>query len=201
LIATLEFLEGYADFSNSVVLTSIILPPGATINPNSGTQYNIDFKPANSKNLELEAGWSLISVPVIPDNASVSSLFPDAIAVYGFKKDVGYIRIKGDENIEVEKGYWIFLNQEKNYMLFGQPFDDYNLSITEAGWSIIGGCSSDAKASSRNCNIKVIYKFEKGQGYNRVLESENLSPGKGYWILITNITDQAKITVETIASN
>jgi hypothetical protein len=137
-------------------------------------------------------------VPVIPQNPSVSSLFPDAVVVYGFQKDIGYLNIKGNENIEAGKGYWIFLNQGKNYTLFGQPFYDYNLSINEAGWFIIGGCTSDSKASSSNCNIGVTYKFEKELGYKRVLESENLLPGKGYWILINNVMDQAKLMVETI---
>lgn len=198
LIVTLEFLEGYADFSKSAILTSIILPPGASITSTSGTQYTVDFKPTNSKDLELEGGWSLISIPLIPENASLSSLFPDALVVYGFQDDIGYIRIKGNENIDVGRGYWIFLNQGKTYTLFGQPFSDFNLPINEAGWFIIGGCTSDSKVSSTNCNIGVIYKFEKELGYKRVLQSEKLQPGKGYWILVNNVMDQAKLIVETI---
>ncbi|MGA1865406.1 MAG: hypothetical protein ACMUHX_10115, partial [bacterium] len=110
------------------------------------------------------AGWSMISLPVISENAFVLSLFPDAKVVYGYEKGKGYIRIKEEENMEVGKGYWILLNKEKTYTLIGQPIDNYPFSINEEGWYMIGGCSSSAEALSDNCDIKVIYSYEQGYG-------------------------------------
>jgi hypothetical protein len=36
--------------------------------------------------MNFSKGWSMVSLPVIPDDASVSSIFPDAVVVYGFEK-------------------------------------------------------------------------------------------------------------------
>ena len=91
----------------------------------------------------------------------------------------------------------IFKSGKKLHVIW-PAFYDLNLPINKAGWFIIGGCTSDSKASSSNCSIGVTYKYEKEYGYKRVLESENLQPGKGYWILVKNVMDQAKLKVETI---
>jgi hypothetical protein len=61
---------------------------------------------------------------------------------------------------------------------------------------MIGGCISDAEALSDNCSISVIYGYVQGFGYKRIQEGENLKPGKGYWIMFENVTDQAKLTVQ-----
>ena len=61
---------------------------------------------------------------------------------------------------------------------------------------MIGGCScSSAQPSVDSGNITVIYRYDPGKGYQRVLESESLEPGKGYWILFSGIPDQAELRV------
>lgn len=70
----------------------------------------------------------------------------------------------------------------------------YTLPLYEDGWAMIGGCTYPAQAFSDNSSIIVIYGYVKGMGYNRVLQSE-IEPGKGYWILFKNVTDQAEFRV------
>ncbi|MGA1865635.1 MAG: hypothetical protein ACMUHX_11305, partial [bacterium] len=142
------------------------------------------------------AGWSMICLPAISENAYVLSLFPDAKVIYGYEKGKGYVRVKDGENMEVRKGYWILLNEAKTYTLTGRPINNYTLSINEDGWHMIGGCTLSAKALSDNCTIKVIYGYEQGSGYTRVPDSEYLQPGKGYWILFEGVTDQASLNVQ-----
>ena len=62
---------------------------------------------------------------------------------------------------------------------------------------MIGGCTNPASVSSESCNIGVIYGYVKGTGYQRILETEKLEPGKGYWILFNNTTDQAELIIGT----
>lgn len=148
------------------------------------------------RDMDLPAGWSMISIPLMPENTSVSSLFPDAVVVYGYKKGKGYERMTEDRNLEAGRGYWILFNDAQSLTLTGQPILNYTHQIEEDGWAMIGGCTSDAKASSDNCSIGIIYKYVQGTGYQHITESEMLEPGKGYWILLNNVNDQAELSVE-----
>ena len=51
---------------------------------------------------------------------------------------------------------------------------------------MVGACTSLAKISTRNAEINVMYKYSPGMGYKRVLKSDNMEPGCGYWIHIIN---------------
>ena len=146
--------------------------------------------------MSFSTGWSMVSLPVTPLNPVLSSLFPDAIDVYSFKVGIGYEKVQDEETLEVKKGYWIFFNNDPNYQLSGDPVQGYTLSITEDGWVMIGGCTSDAEVSSNGCSIGVIYDYVPGVGYQQVLETENLMPKKGYWILLNDITGQAELSVK-----
>lgn len=151
-----------------------------------------------SINLDLPAGWSMISLPIIPDDASVSLLFPAAEVVYGYEKGSGYVRMRTEDILEVGRGYWILMDQNQNYSLIGQPILLYNKTVFEDGWAMIGGCSYPASVSSENCDIVVTYGYIHGTGYQRVPELENLQPGKGYWVLLKNRADQAQIKVMSL---
>lgn len=145
--------------------------------------------------LNLPEGWSMISLPVLPKNTFVSNLFPDAIVVYGYEKENGYVRVTGNENLVIGKGYWIFCDEEKIYRLTGQPIQMYSDTVYDNGWNIIGGCTSSSKASSEGCSINVIYTYSRDYGYKRLPASENMEPGKGFWIRFIDVTDQARFSV------
>ena len=148
--------------------------------------------------ISLAEGWSMISLPVVPNNSTVSDLFPDAVVIYGYERGSGYVRIKMEEILEVGRGYWLLLDQNQTYNLDGKIIPAYTHKVTENGWEMIGGCSSAAKASVDTCNIGVIYGYIQEGGYRRVLESEHLEPGKGYWILLNNIMSYSNLKVENI---
>jgi hypothetical protein len=68
------------------------------------TNHSINFY------MELDTSWNMISLPVRSHNLKLSELFPDAVVVYGFEKETGYIRVADAEDLEVGKGYWILLS-------------------------------------------------------------------------------------------
>ncbi|MGA1839045.1 MAG: C25 family cysteine peptidase [bacterium] len=154
--------------------------------------------PSITFNMDLPKGWSMISLPLTPSTPNSSDLFPGALVIYGYKKGTGYERIPAGKNLETGKGYWILLMEAKRYTLVGQPVYHYSLPIIEDGWDMIGGCTTLAQVSTHKCNIGVIYKHEEGAGYQRVLKSEGLIPGKGYWILLNNVTDDAQLMVNAL---
>jgi hypothetical protein len=116
--------------------------------------------------------------------------------VYGFEKGKGYIRKTAGEDLEIGSGYWILFDNPQSYTLTDQPIISYVLPFRENGWTMIGGCSSPAQASVNKCTIGVIYEYSPKTGYQRVLGSDDLIPGKGYWILFNNIMKQCELTVE-----
>jgi hypothetical protein len=147
----------------------------------------------------LPKGWSMISLPVVPNNKTVSSLFPEAVVVYGYEKNAGFVWVKGDEELKVGKGYWILLNEAKNYTITGQSIQIYPYKISEDGWNMIGGCTYRAKAYIDKGDIVVIYGFDPKFGYQRLLESDSLEPGKAYWILceVDDVIGHSNFTVST----
>ncbi|MGA1841912.1 MAG: PQQ-binding-like beta-propeller repeat protein [bacterium] len=146
-------------------------------------------------NISIPAGWSMFSLPLKPGNASLSSLFPDAVVMYSYEKEKGYVRIRRGEDMEAGTGYWILLNGEKTLTITGEVVNQYNLTIQE-GWHMIGGCTFPAQPSVDDCKIKVIYGYNQGHGYQTILESEELKPGKGYWILLEDVEDRCELTIE-----
>jgi hypothetical protein len=165
----------------------------------SGYISGLDSIKVAERDLSIEmtvpSGWSMISLPVIPCNTSVSSVFPNAKVVYSYEKDFGYDLIKGDENIKIGKGYWILLDQNQHYTFTGERVFGYNKKVYEDGWEMIGGCISGAQPTADNCDIVVIYRYVQGIGYQRVLDSEKLEACGGFWILFSNVTDQAQLNV------
>ncbi|MGA1842501.1 MAG: putative metal-binding motif-containing protein [bacterium] len=147
--------------------------------------------------METPSGWSMISLPVDPEDKTLSALFPDASVVYGYEKGTGYKRVGNNDTLEVGLAYWILLNEgPKTYTLRGQPINCYTLDVNADGWLMIGGCTEEANVSVDNGNIGVIYRHKTGSGYLRVTGSETLKPGQGYWILIRDTGETGRIRVE-----
>ena len=141
----------------------------------------------------LSAGWSMISLPVRPEDATVTTLFPGAVVVYKYQKGEGYVRVKGGENLEVGMGYWILLNNPQSYVVRGTPITAYAMPVAD-GWYMIGGCTLPAQAMVISGKVDVVYGYEQGVGYTRLLGSEALERGKGYWILFSNTSEGGAFT-------
>lgn len=148
-------------------------------------------------NMNLPAGSSMISLPVIPFFPKLSNIFPSAVVVYEYQKGE-YNLVTSEEELEVARGYLILLNEETSFTLTGDPIYSYILPLSENGWYLIGGCTSPARASIYNGNIVAIYRYVPGIGYQQVLDTEFLQPGRGYWILVNNILDQAFLEVSIL---
>jgi hypothetical protein len=144
----------------------------------------------------LPAGWSMISLPVRPEVPTVANIFPQAVVVYKYQRGAGYVRVTGGENLEVGMGYWILLDNPQPYVMEGTEISEYTIPV-ENGWYMIGGCSSPAQKMVTSGSIDVIYGYTQGVGYQRLLESQPLERGKGYWILFSNTSEGVAFTGST----
>jgi hypothetical protein len=141
-------------------------------------------------------GWSMISLPVDPPDKSLDKLFPEAVVVYGYEKETGYIRVKPDEDLEVGRGYWILFDEPQSSVIKGTEVTEYTIPVAD-GWYMIGGCSMPAQGMVTNGSIDVIYGYMQGVGYTRLLGSKSLEGGRGYWILFSNTSEGAEFTAST----
>jgi hypothetical protein len=146
-----------------------------------------------SVEMQLPTGWSMISLPLITSSKALSDIFPEAVVAYGYEKSVGYKRL---EELEPGNGYWLLVDKDQSYTLTGQPFEMYSYTVDEDGWQMIGGCTYEAQPFTYNCDIGVIYGYEQGKGYQRILETESLMPGSGYWALFKGLIDLCELKVE-----
>ncbi|MGA1840282.1 MAG: MopE-related protein [bacterium] len=148
--------------------------------------------------MNFQAGWSMVSLPVEPPDPTLSELFRDAEVMYSFERASGYVRVLKGEKLQAGKGYWILFNKSQSYEFCGKPIHSYSIPVYGDGWEMIGGCTSKARPVTDSYDIEVIYGYMRGSGYERVLDSEYIEPGRGYWILLEGIVDQCLLTVKEI---
>ncbi|MGA1865128.1 MAG: right-handed parallel beta-helix repeat-containing protein, partial [bacterium] len=144
-------------------------------------------------NLKLDPGWSMISLPVIPNDSTIGILFPQAEAVYRYRDE--YVFMSADEELQKGEGYWIFVPEACDCNISGTPFYMYSIENVQPGWSMIGSCTSLSNVSAANGTINAVFGFDKGYSYiGKGNNTGPLSPGEGYWI---NLSGKSDITVRS----
>ncbi|GJQ62746.1 MAG: hypothetical protein SCALA702_17990 [Melioribacteraceae bacterium] len=141
---------------------------------------------------DLIQGWNTVSVPVLLDDMSTASVFPNAVSEV-FKFDNGYTATTQLVNGE---GYWVKLGASEMLSLEGLvPAGNIPLL---AGWNIIGPFNEEISVSSivtqpSGIITSQIFVFEGG--YTAV---DMMEQGFGYWVK----TSQAgEIIVNAVAKN
>ena len=95
-------------------------------------------------NINVNAGWNLVSIPYKSEYMNVNSLFPDASSsAFGF--DNGYVNTAEFEN---GKGYWLKFDNPETVQICGTMVSQ-NISV-KAGWNIIGPFSQQIQTSQIN---------------------------------------------------
>jgi len=129
--------------------------------------------------LTLSANWNLISLPIIPENPSLTDLFEDAEVAYKF--DGTYQLVT---TLEPGIGYWVKLTSGGVYSITGRNFPQCNVTLTP-GWHLVGSINATATPiTDPDGEIIVMYGFE--ETYSEVTE---FVPGKGYWVKVNNGCD------------
>ncbi|KAF5435825.1 hypothetical protein C5S35_10055 [Candidatus Methanophagaceae archaeon] len=165
-----------------------------TINETTGDSFD----------LELGAGWNLISIPLVIDNTSINAVFPDAnngdelyaydggewqIATYN--SEAGWY---GDfETVEPDKGYWYSATTAGTVTIEGTKAGTRTVSIAE-GWNLIGYTRlNPADLNDLLVNVTnddELYAYGGGEWQITTYNSEaqgwygdmsTMEPGKGYW--------------------
>ena len=88
--------------------------------------------------IELELGWNMISLPIIPYDSTLSTLFPSAINAYWWSPEDK--RYYASDIIESNKGYFILSLADTSVTVRGLPRMEFECAVP-AGWSMLPALS------------------------------------------------------------
>lgn len=122
--------------------------------------------------LNLTAGWNLVSLPVTPSSLVLADLIPTA--EIAFEYNAGYQEVT---ELETCKGYWIRVPEAVTVELLGAPVTDCSQAQT-TGWQLVGAPNCDVTPTTTPLGgIDALFGFNGAY----VAETQT-SAGGGYWV-------------------
>ncbi len=123
------------------------------------------------------AGWNLVSVPLMVEDFRKSELFPTAVS-YAYSFDNGYVT---KDTLKNGEGYWLKFNSPQEHTLSGVDLQNLTINL-KPGWNLIGTINGNVSVNSIETNPPGIiqgniYGFDGG--YTPV---NTLQKGKAYWL-------------------
>lgn len=141
------------------------------------TSLKIEYSTLSCKDVAVNSGWNIISVPLIAVDMNVSSLFPGA-ASSAFEYNLGYTTATV---LTSGKGYWLKFNNANTFNICGSVISPKTISVN-SGWNIIGPFENDIQTISITTSPGGIIA-SPFYGYNNgYTTASTLQSGKGYWV-------------------
>jgi len=173
-----------------------------------------NFTSFSGTTLNLYTGWNLISLPLMPEDTSITSLLSTINGNYSIvweynasdtsdhwkKYDPGVPFGNDLTNMEPGKGYWIMMTSDDTLPISGTVPESTDI-VLKTSWNLVGFNSLDNKPiaealSSINGNYSIVWtydasdttdhwkKYDPGVPFGNDLI--NIEPGRGYWIMMTS---------------
>jgi len=141
-------------------------------------------------------GWNFVSVPVLFDDNSVSSVFPTALGGEAFVLESEFGAFSITTEVEPGKAYYIRSSDgdvfiDTSYVVQGGiPARTLDIPI-KSGWNYIGGtanpCGHSIYSDIETFPEGILYSTPYVYWYNPELDSnvqvDRIMPGKGYFVL------------------
>lgn len=203
---TVSTFAGVATFNNLAIdlvgkgytLTASSANATATLTSANSSAFNVIPTPVTS--LPLDAGWNLISLPLIPGDAAITSVLDNVLAsvisVWHYDaasaRWLSYAPALGGDLATMTEGnaYWVNMSAPANLAVSGSeppPSVPVPLSYpVAAGWNMIGframaGKSAGAYLAGTRYRLP-IYGYARGAYSTVSLSTDSLRPGRGYWV-------------------
>jgi hypothetical protein len=137
--------------------------------------------------IDLKAGWNMVSIPVIPDNNSVQAIFGSIQTLYTMpvKTWVSPLFVTVEE-IEPQKGYWIFTPAATTICVTGKPITNTTLNL-KPGWNMVGTVGVENLSVSGIPN-QVPQCPAVTWVSPSFVETDVIEPGKCAWVFVTQET-------------
>ncbi len=179
---------------------AILVPPSVSSQPEAaGEVTTIALGDDSVATINLNAGWNLIAISVMPNDKNIdsvlSSISEKCDAVY--KYDNGWIynvkmngqKIGDLKTIEPGNGYWVHVTEPTTLSVSGKKVLSMDVSLNK-GWNLIGYSVQNSKPVSDFNNVYTdIFGFDNGRwtyssyvykGWSGDLTA--LGKNKAYWI-------------------
>ena len=122
-------------------------------------------------------GWNLISVPILCEDMSKATLFPNSVSgAYGYNN--GYIIV---DTLKNAKGYWLKFNAGETISHYGNFLTQNSINVV-SGWNLIGPFDQVInlnQIATQPPNLLASSFYGYGNGY---YVATQFDPGKSYWI-------------------
>ncbi len=131
--------------------------------------------------IDIQTGWNMVSLPVLPVDATVATLFPNATSpAYAYQN--GYVEVSV---LELGQSYWLKFDAAETVSVCGQSAPVSNSIAVSAGWNMIGIYDSsvavgDITASAAITIESPFYGYTGGY-----VVATDLEPGQGYWVKVS----------------
>lgn len=137
--------------------------------------------------IHCDAGYNLVSLPIIPGNTSPGVVFPGSEGIFEWDHaSYSYVPVS---DIQPGKAYWVFVPVPTDFIISGIPVTRIEETMTESGWWTIGACYDTIPMGYDFTGIGGLV-----WGWNAAIgeyypEDGGLVSGNGYWLLAETAGD------------
>jgi len=138
---------------------------------------------AETFDLELAAGWNLVSIPLSPSNPAPEAVFPppQVAAVFEYDAVAGYVVPVA---IQPKKGYWVRAASAITLSIAGQRPWDTSIALAP-GWNLIGVVGPSAQEGAQPVPPETDVSAIWSCGPPWVRPRERCREGRGYWVRVS----------------
>lgn len=135
---------------------------------------------AASVAVTAEAGWNLVSLPVLAPDPSAAGLLPGALTP-AYRYDNGYL---AEDTIENGSGYWVKFAGGDSLTFDGLSVLRDTIDV-QSGWNLVGSVASAVNASAiasipPGIIESQVYGYSAGYA-----AASSLQPGHAYWLKVS----------------
>ncbi|NIR52986.1 T9SS type A sorting domain-containing protein [candidate division KSB1 bacterium] len=133
---------------------------------------------------DIEGGtWYLISLPVVPDDNRLSTLFPTATGAFSWDFDSqSYISAT---TLQPERAYWLLYLTTATEEVCGEPVESYSNDYNEQGWDMIGSViDTSSVVDAPDNSIVSMFSWNSISRTYEAINPLETTPTQGYWILV-----------------
>ncbi|MBI2420393.1 MAG: T9SS type A sorting domain-containing protein [Ignavibacteriales bacterium] len=131
----------------------------------------------NCTNIQIKAGWNILSVPRLSVDRAAASLFPGKTSsAFGYIN--GYVAF---DTLQYGSGYWMRFPADGMVNLCGNATGMNSIAIRQ-GWNIIGAYETPVAVNAVSTTPPQILTSNFFGFDNGYINGDTLVPGKGYWI-------------------
>jgi len=155
------------------------LDPDGTIADMGAYYYHqVEEPPLYAIIVDHQSGWNLVGLPLDVEDLNYLTIFPDAIENTLFSFDDAYMI---DTTLIQGEGYWLRFDSSGTTTIIGHPINELVISLSE-GWNLVSGLHYDLSVYSINDPDSTIVPNTLFGFSDAYFPTEELVPGKGYWI-------------------